>query len=240
MAQSDEIGGDARGDGGRGAGERRGGTGWGASVREVGAALQSGVAPVASRVGSAVTRGVDSVGRALEDPAASALAGEVLRQSDLPELEAGAALQSLALRLDREADLWRGIAMRQLARASWMERIAVSTAVFAFGGTLLLGAIAAFRALFARGEEIGAGGGGSVALLLCVGALLIAAGGLLAHRVASRVRQGQIDVAREALARGDLAELRLHRLALVLELRGQDAEAYRGALRQLEGEIRAR
>jgi hypothetical protein len=209
--------------------------GWGAGVKEVGAALQSGVAPVANRLDAAVDRGVSSVGRALEDPGGG-LASEVLKQADLPELSADTPLASLGVRLDREADLWRGVAMRQLARASWMERISVSSTVIALVAVLILAAIAAFRALLTGGT--GATGGG-VALLLCVGALLATAGCYLLSRVAWRIRHGQIEVAREALTRADLCELRLHRLAILLEVRVTDVDGYRASLKQLESELRA-
>lgn len=226
MAQSDDTAGSA---GGRPSATR----GWGANVREVGAALQSGVAPVANRLGAAVDRGVNSVGRALEDPGAG-LASEVLKQADLPELSVDTPLASLGVRLDREADLWRGVAMRQLARASWMERIAIMSSVIALIAVLILSAIAAFRALFT-----GVATNGGVALLLSIGALLTTAGCFLLSRVASRIRHGQIEVAREALVRADLCELRLHRLAILMEVRACDGDGYRASLRQLESELRA-
>ena len=211
-------------------------SGWGANIRDAGGALQRGIAPVASRMEAAVERGVKSVGQALEDPAAAAFASEVIKQSDLPEVDAQAPLSSLALRLDREADLWRGLAMRQIVRASWMERISVSTTVIAFGMGVTLSAIAAFRALFASS---GLSAGWMVALLLGVGVIVLSAGCLAIQRVTTAVRRGQIDVARESLQRADLCELRLQRLAVLLELRGQDAASYRTALQQLESEIRA-
>lgn len=211
-------------------------SGWGASIAEVGAAIQGGVAPVASRMEAAVSRGVHSVGRALEDPAAAALAAEVLKQSDLPEVEAQAPLASLAVRLDREADLWRGLALRQLARASWMERIAISSLVIAFGMVVALSVIAAFRALFASGSLTGSGS--MVALLLGVGVGLLTIGSGVIHAVTARVRRGQIEVARESLLRADLSKLRLQRVAVLLELRSHDAQAFRSALQKLESEIR--
>lgn len=218
--------------------------GWGQDVRtaaqDVGSALQSSVAPVAKRVGAAFERGMTGVGQALEDPAAG-VPGELLRQADLPELDSGNPLSSLAIRLDRESDLWRSVAMRQLARAAWMDRIAISTSVVSLVGVMVLAAIAAFRALFASGGGglVGAGQGAGVALLLLVGALLVLLGSWRLTRAAGQIRAGQIAVAREALSRADVGELRLQRLAVLLETRGLDPEAYRAALRQLESEIRA-
>lgn len=216
--------------------------GWGQDVRtaaqDVGSAIQGSVAPVAKRVGAAFERGVTGVGQALEDPAAG-VGGELLRQADLPELDSGNPLSSLAIRLDRESDLWRSVAMRQLARAAWMDRIAISTSVVSLVGVMVLAAIAAFRALFASGGLVGAGQGAGVALLLLVGALLVLLGSWRLTRAAGQIRAGQIAVARDALSRADVGELRLQRLAVLLETRGLDPDAYRAALRQLESEIRA-
>jgi hypothetical protein len=124
--------------------------------------------------------------------------------------------------------------MRQLTRAAWMDRISMLGGVGTFIGVLVLAVIAAFRALFAN--TTGASGFG-VAVLLGVGAVLTAGGSFLLSRVAGRIRHGEI--AREALARADLCELRLHRIGVVLELRSVDAESYKASLGQLESEIRA-
>lgn len=208
------------------------------AAQDVGSAIQGSVAPVAERMGAAFERGVSGVGRALEDPADGG--GELLRQADLPELDGGNPLSSLGIRLDREADLWRSVAMRQLARAAWMDRIAISTSVVSMVGVMVLAAIAAFRALFVSASSAAlASQGFGVALLLLVGALLVLVGSWRLTRAAAQIRAGQIAVAREALARADVSELRLQRLAVLLETRGADPESYRAALRQLETEIRA-
>lgn len=209
------------------------------AAQDVGSAIQGSVAPVAERMGAAFERGVSGVGRALEDPADGG-GGELLRQADLPELDGGNPMSSLGLRLDREADLWRSVAMRQLARAAWMDRIAISTSVVSMVGVMVLAAIAAFRALFVSASSAAlAIQGLGVALLLLVGALLVLVGSWRLTRAAAQIRAGQIAVAREALARADVGELRLQRLAVLLETRGADPESYRAALRQLETEIRA-
>src|SRR5690349_15479792 len=62
-------------------------------AEEVGGAIRSGLAPVADRMGAAMRTGVEGMGRALEDPG-GALASELLKQSDLPELEGGDPLLS--------------------------------------------------------------------------------------------------------------------------------------------------
>jgi hypothetical protein len=201
-------------------------------VSDVSRAIRTGIAPVANKVGSAVQHGVSSVGKALEDPT-GAMSSEVLQQTDLPEIEGDNSLVSLGIRLDRESDLWRGIAMRQLARAGWMDRLSIMSAVIALIALLVLGSIAAFRALF------GSDAGAVPALLLGVGAVLVGIGTLIVSRAAAKIRQSQLEVARDALARSDLAEMRLHRLAVLLEMRAVDADAYRAALRELEVEIRS-
>jgi hypothetical protein len=202
-----------------------------AIAEEVGAAIKGGIAPVTDRVGSAMRSGLGSVEHALEDPT-GAMHEELREQADLPEIEGEDPLASTGLRLDREADLWRGVAMRQLARAAWMDRLAITSAVVVLIGEIVLASVAGFRALFAS-EAVSA-----VSVLLGVGALLLIAGTTVISRAAGRVRESQLEVARGALARADLAELRLHRLAALMELRKTDRDAYLAALRGLEADVR--
>src|SRR5262249_48295777 len=159
--------------------------------------IRKGIAPVADRVGAAVKTGIGSVEDALDDPA-RAMSAELVQQADLPELEGEDALASIGRRLDREADLWRGLAMRQLARAGWMDRVSVTSAAFVLVGEVVLASIAGFRALFATGDA------SSSALLLGAGALLLVVGTATIAAVASRIRRSQLEVARDALLRADL------------------------------------
>jgi hypothetical protein len=198
---------------------------------EVGSAVQTGLAPVAGRVGDAVRSGVGSVERALDDPAKS-LGNEMLEQANLPEIAGDDPLVSLGIRLDREADFWRGLAMRQLTRAAWMDRLSISSTVVLLVGVVLLASIAAFRALVASDAAV------QVTILLGVSALLLVIGAITIQRATTKVRLGQLDVARDALARSDLAESRLHRLAALIEMRASDPEGYRTALRELESDMR--
>ncbi|MBK9259063.1 MAG: hypothetical protein IPM54_04435 [Polyangiaceae bacterium] len=202
-----------------------------AVIGDVGAAVQSSVAPVADRVGSAIRSGVGSVERALDDPATSQ-ANELVEKANLPEISGEAPLVSLSIRLDREADFWRGISMRQLSRAAWMDRLSITSNVVLLIGIVVLSAIAAFRAMFASDAAL------HVSALLGVAALLLVMGSLTIQRATAKVRQGQLDVMREALARSDLAEARIHRLAALIEMRVTDPEQYRTALRELEGDMR--
>lgn len=203
-----------------------------ALVKEVGAAVSTTLAPAADRAAQAVRTGARSVERALEDPTAAA-ASEILSQADLPEIAADDPLLALASRLDREADLHRGLAMRQMARAAWMDRLAAIASVVSLFGVVVLASIAAFRALFALGDAL------SASLLLGVAALLLFLGAFTAYRVTSKIRAAQLLSAREALARADLSEARLHRIAAVLALRQTDSEVYAATLRALEADTRA-
>jgi hypothetical protein len=202
-----------------------------AVIGEVGAAVQNGVAPVADRVGNAIRSGVGSVERALDDPATSQ-SNELVEKANLPEISGDAPLVSLSTRLDREADFWRGISMRQLSRAAWMDRLSISGNVVLLVGIIVLSAIAAFRAMFASDAAL------HVGALLGVAALLLIMGSITIQRATTKVRQGQLEVMREALARSDLAEARIHRLAALIEMRASDPEQYRTALRELEGDMR--
>src|SRR5690242_4583754 len=95
---------------------------------EIGGKALAGVKPVATAVGARVRDGIGKVGDALRADAddAAQIPAELLTQADLPELTEGDALLSLAKRLDSEADFWRRVAMRQLARAAWTERLGVT------------------------------------------------------------------------------------------------------------------
>ncbi|HRI66992.1 MAG TPA: hypothetical protein PK156_22260 [Polyangium sp.] len=203
-----------------------------AVMGEVGTAVQNGLGPVAGRVGDAVRSGVGSVERALDDPAKS-LAAEMLEKSDLPQIAGDNPLGSLTNRLDHEADFWRGVAIRQMARAAWMDRVSISSTVVLLVGVGILAAISAFRALFASEAAI------AVTILLGASALLLLIGAAMIQRATMKVRQGQFEVVRDALARSDLAEARLHRLAALVEMRSSDPEGYRTALRELESEMRS-
>lgn len=200
-------------------------------IGNVGAAVQNGIGPMADRVGDAVRSGVGSVEKALDDPAKS-LAAEMLEQAKLPEIAGEDSLASLGIRLDREADFWRGLALRQLSRAAWMERLSISSTVVLLIGVILLASIGAFRALVASDAAI------HVSILLGASALLLVLGAITMQRATSKVRQGQLDVARDALERSDLSESRLHRLAALMEMRASDPEGYRKALHELESDMR--
>jgi hypothetical protein len=75
-------------------------------------------------------------------------------------------------------------------------------------------------------------------VLLAVSAGIVALGALGAAWALSQGRRAQLELARAALVRADLAEVRLHRVAALLELRAAGPERYVEALGGLERELR--
>ena len=128
--------------------------------------------------------------------------------------------------------MWRKMAMRQFARAAWADRLAVTSTVFTLVGVLVLVAIAGFRAMFASDGAV------FIALLLLTAMVLLIAGSLTIGRAWARIRRSQLEVARDALIRADLAEARLHRLAALMEIRVLDPAGYPASLRSFEDDIR--
>jgi hypothetical protein len=203
-----------------------------ARVVAVSGRVVANVGPVVDKVGAGVRAGLGKVSESLREDAAASMPAELLAQADLPELSAGDALASLATRLDREADFWRVMSMRQLARAAWTERLGLAGAVALVVGGAILAGIAGFRALFAVES------GGTVPLVATgMGALLTAA--IAVSLVVAHVRRGQLEAQREALHRADVAELRLHRIALLLTLRERAPDAFVAAVCALDVEVRA-
>jgi hypothetical protein len=200
-------------------------------IARAGSTLRGHLTHGASRVGASVQAGLGKVERALDDPSAE-IAGELREQADLPELVADSPLASLAVRLDREADLWRTVALRQQERSAWTGRLTIVGAMAALIGAIALAAIGGFRAL------LGGGVVGAPPLLLGVSAAILALGTLCTAFVLERSRRGQLEIARSALLRADLAEARLHRIAAVAELRTASPDRYADALAALERDVR--
>jgi len=203
-----------------------------AIAKDVSAALSGGLSKGADHVGAAMRTGIGGLEHALADPAQT-MSQELLKEADLPEISTNDPIGSIGVRLDREADLWRGVAMRQLARAAFLDRLAVVSTLVVLAGVILLAAIAGFRALFASTHA------DAVVVLLAVGAVLPMLGVVIVARAVERVRRSQLEVGREALGRADLAEVRLHRLAALLETRNADPEGYAAALRAFERDVRS-
>lgn len=192
------------------------------------------VAPAAGAAIAGVRAGLGKMGEALRVDGAEVVPAELLTQADLPEISGGDPLVSLASRLDREADFWRAVAMRQLARAAWTERLGVASSILLLVGGVVLASIAGFRALFAtKGHS-----GDATAMLIGVGLAVLLIAAVAVGSLASRLRRGQMEAVKEAMSRADMAELRIHRIALLLELRGQGKDGYVAALSDLESEVR--
>lgn len=206
----------------------------GERAKDLGGKAIAGVTPVVAAAGERVRDGLGKVGEALRADAGDAgqIHAALLAQADLPELAQADALASLAKRLDSEADFWRAVAMRQLARAAWTERLGVTASLLLLIGGVVLAAIAAFRALFATA------GGSATAMLIGVGLGVLLVAAIAVGRLAARLRQGQMDAVRDALVRADMAEVRLHRIALLMEMRAAARESYAAALAELEADVR--
>lgn len=220
---------------GRGAAREKAGGGGGTTRDDLlrgASAVRAAIRGSAERVSVHLGESFDKARAALDTPAAPEL--ESLYQSaDLPALIATDPIGSLALRLDRESDLWRSLALRALARAAWADRIAQGAGVLAGIGAVALAVITGFGVLF------GAGGVEGRLALMCgsLGALAVGVG--LVSWTSRGIRRAQRDLAREALLRADLAELRLHRVGMVSAQLQVDPEAGKQALARLERDVSA-
>jgi hypothetical protein len=202
-----------------------------ARVREPDASspLSTGRA-TARRVSAEMGRKLRDASSTLMEPAAGGLEG-LFSGANLPEIDRADALQSLARRLDREGDLWRAVALRALARAGWADRFTQATAVVAAVGCVALAAVAALGGLFATASAA------DKSLLVLTGCVSLVAAGALVAATAAGIRRAQHVIAREALRRADLSELRLHRLAIALAAATAGPEALASALARLEQDV---
>jgi len=195
----------------------------GARVRE---AIEHG----ADHVASALGRGMRKAGDVLGAPASTEVEA-LMSGSDLPELEGDDAIAALGTRLDREADFWRALALKALGRAAWADRTAHFTALVAAIGCAALAGIAGLEAMF--------GGAPMKALLVVAGACALLAGAATVAWISHTIRRSQKEIARESLARADLSEIRLHRVAVVMAIRREDPTALPEALKRLERDTSA-
>jgi hypothetical protein len=198
------------------------------TAASVGAAIRGGAERVSVHLGERL----DQAKAAFDSPSSPELEA-LYQKTDLPQLVASDPIGSLAVRLDREADLWRSLALRALARAGWADRIAQGTGIVVGLGAVALAVIAGLGALF--------GAEGSVDRVVLVGAALgaLTTGALLVTWISGTIRKAQRDLAREATLRADLAELRLHRIGVVTALLQIEPDAGRQALARLERDVSA-
>lgn len=181
---------------------------------------------IADRLGSGLGGGLRDASRALV--AAGGDVEGLVEDADLPSIEPDDALRTLARRLDREADLWRGLAFSELKSVRLTDR------VLQMGGA----AFAASTMILALFAGLGAMLGGGGALLIGTGAGALAVGALLFVGVALVLRRNQRDTLRAALGRADLAELRLHRVAVAMAARAAEPERAGEILVRLERDVR--
>ena len=163
---------------------------------------------------------------ALDAPAEADLA-PLLPTADLPEVAADGPLGAIAIRLDREADLHRGVALRELARVAWTTRIAQAVAVVGFVVEVLIAAAATLRGL----------GGGAVegrASLFVLAALITAGGAGFVLLAATRAREVHGRLADDAARRARAVEDRLFRVGIALERARAGGREREAALERLE------
>lgn len=171
--------------------------------------------------------GLSTAAHALDAPAAADLSAP-LDDANLPELAGDDPIESLALRLDREADLWRSVGLRELAQIGRIDRIGLVAAVLATLADLALAFVGGMTALF------GAEGAAGRAMLLVAAGFVATGGAAVVGVFTTGIRNGHRARAALALSRADVAELRLHRVGIVLAVRKTDPAAYAGALERLE------
>jgi hypothetical protein len=178
-------------------------------------------------------RSLEGASDALATPAGADLAS-LLPETDLPELGAEhaeeGALGKLARRLDREADLFRGVALRELARVAWTTRI---TQVILVSAAIVEAAIAACAAIVA---VLGGTAEGRLGLFF-IAAAIVATGAAGVVFSNAKARAGHTKLAEDALARARLIEERLFRVGLAMEWRSAGATLYQDALARLERDV---
>jgi hypothetical protein len=184
---------------------------------------------IAGTIGDGIGGGLREASVALAAPKGSDVEG-LIDSTDLPRIEVVDALRDLAARLDSESDLWRNLAFRELAHVRWTYRMLHAVGALMVVGSVALAVVAGLGALF--------GGSFERAGLLAAGVAVLAVGTGLFALVSSFVRRGQQETLREALARSDLAELRLHRVAIALAARSAAPEQAGEVLARLEREAR--
>lgn len=171
-------------------------------------------------------QGFERAGAALATPD-SADVTSLLAAVDLPELAADGPLGALALRLDREADLLRGVALRELARVSWVSRITQTMVVATATCAIAVAACAVVLAIFGMTLEGRLG-------LLVLAAGVVGAAGVGVAASAARMRAAHTELAHDALARARTIEDRLFRVGLTMEWKSAGPTLYQDALARLE------
>lgn len=188
--------------------------------------VHEGAGNVIDGLGHGLERSFERAGAALATPE-NADVTALLAAVDLPEIAADGPLGAIALRLDREADLFRGVALRELARVGWVSRIAQTVVVAAAACEIGVALAAVMLAVFGGPVE------GRLGLLFLAAAVVGMAGvGVTAS--ASRLRSAHARLAEEALSRARVIEDRLFRVGLAMEWRAAGPVLFQDALARLE------
>lgn len=197
-------------------------------AKELASDLEETAHDAAGELGKKAHIALSTANKALSAPEGADLA-PLLSATDLPELPQEGALGSLGVRLDREADLYRNVALRELGRVAWIDRVTLTMVVFAFLGEAALAAAAGFSAMIGAIE----GRGGLFALAAII--LAAAPAGMAAIVASSRRMHRQL--ATEALERSRSIEERIFQLGLAMEWRTTEAPLFQDALARLEGRL---
>lgn len=185
-------------------------------------AVSSRTAATAEAALRSVSGGLQAATRRIDDERADWI--RFLERTELPDVRGDDPIAELAVRVHREADFWRSVAVRAM-RPGASRTIALGATLVGLSGGLFLAALGGLRGLF--GTDATAGQLWAAAGALALGVALALAAAAWLDRVASRA-------ASDALARADQAEKRLQRIAALLALRRADPEAFRAALERLE------
>ncbi len=175
----------------------------------------------------AALRGLGGANAALATPEGANLA-TLLPATDLPELAADGPLGAMATRLDREADLLRGVALRELSRVSWVVRIGQTVLVASVICEIAIASCATILAIFGSLERGG---------LLALAATIVAVGAAGVMTFTSRTRTAHVALANDAMERARRIEDRLFRVGIALEWRRAGDALYQEALARLERDL---
>ena len=187
--------------------------------------VQQGAMDALAGLEHGFARGLSEADAALAVPAGADLA-PLLAAADLPELRQDGPLGSIGVRLDREADLLRSVALRELARSAWMERLMLIVVLATAAAEAVVATCAAISA------SLGAFEGRAGLFTLAATILAGSAAGVAV--VVSRSRVAHRQIADDALSRARAIEDRLFRLAVAMEWRTAGPTLYQDALARLE------
>ena len=179
-----------------------------------------------------VSRGLGYASRLAGAPAGTGIEG-LLGDTNLPHLKGDRPLLELASRLDCEADLWRNLALRELARLEFRARTNGALVFVFLAADLALAALAGLGALFGSSAPWERAG------LVATGAAIVTVAAARTAAQGARARRASEELVRSALARADIAELRLHRIGIAMAYEKTEEPRSLEALTRLERDATA-